>query len=224
MTLLYNHRDPRRARPGLQGYFAHEKTSSSLGPAEGLTCRHRPQVPRRQRVGGAEASGERQAVLGQHSERPGHLGRPLRGHGDRVQVRAPRVRPFIHKSALPYTVSALLYTYPSLLTLCITQIVYLCWRWVGRVRMGRVHVDTTHPWDDPFEVMAIECRSVPPHRTPPQPLADCTPPPLPQPLFVSKRRGINLKGLQDFYLKAKARIWPWLSYMCHIRSTADLCT
>ena len=25
--------------------------------------------------------------------------------------------------------------------------------------------------------------------------------------------------LRNFYLKAKARIWPWLSYMCHIRST-----
>ena len=33
--------------------------------------------------------------------------------------------------------------------------------------------------------------------------------------------GNNLKGLNDFHLKAKARIWPRLSYMCHIRSTAE---
>ena len=27
---------------------------------------------------------------------------------------------------------------------------------------------------------------------------------------------------KDFCLDVKARIWPWLSYMCHIRSTAHL--
>ena len=35
-----------------------------------------------------------------------------------------------------------------------------------------------------------------------------------------ERRGDNLEGFNDFYRKAKARIWPWLSYMCHIRSIA----
>jgi len=35
-----------------------------------------------------------------------------------------------------------------------------------------------------------------------------------------ERRGTNLTGFMDLYLKAKAIIWPWLSYMCHIRSTA----
>ena len=29
-----------------------------------------------------------------------------------------------------------------------------------------------------------------------------------------------MKGFKDFYLKAKAIIWPWLSYMCRVRSTA----
>ena len=28
------------------------------------------------------------------------------------------------------------------------------------------------------------------------------------------------EGVQDSYLRAKALIWPGLSYMCHIRSTA----
>jgi len=37
---------------------------------------------------------------------------------------------------------------------------------------------------------------------------------------AAERKGNQLKGLKDFYLNAKARIWPWLSYMCHIRSTA----
>ena len=27
----------------------------------------------------------------------------------------------------------------------------------------------------------------------------------------------SLKGFEDFYLKDEARIWPGLSYMCHIR-------
>ena len=34
------------------------------------------------------------------------------------------------------------------------------------------------------------------------------------------RRSNRLKGFEDFYLNAKARIWPWLSYVCHVRSTA----
>ena len=29
-------------------------------------------------------------------------------------------------------------------------------------------------------------------------------------------------GFEDFYLKAKARIWHWLSHMCRILSTADI--
>ena len=33
---------------------------------------------------------------------------------------------------------------------------------------------------------------------------------------ASERSGNTLK--HNFSLKAKARIWPWLSYMCHIRS------
>ena len=28
----------------------------------------------------------------------------------------------------------------------------------------------------------------------------------------------NLQYFKDFYLRAKARIWPWLSCMCHVRS------
>jgi len=39
---------------------------------------------------------------------------------------------------------------------------------------------------------------------------------------ASERRGDNLKGFEGFYLKAKARIWPGLSYVCQIRSTAAL--
>jgi len=44
---------------------------------------------------------------------------------------------------------------------------------------------------------------------------------------ASERNGNNLKGFNDFYLNAKARIWPWLSqariwtwlsYMCRFRS------
>ena len=38
---------------------------------------------------------------------------------------------------------------------------------------------------------------------------------------ASARKGNNLKGFEDFRLKVKARIWPWLSYMCRICSTAD---
>ena len=36
------------------------------------------------------------------------------------------------------------------------------------------------------------------------------------------RRGNNFKGSMDFHLKAKARIWPWLSYVCHIRLSKRL--
>ena len=35
-----------------------------------------------------------------------------------------------------------------------------------------------------------------------------------------ERRGNTLEGYNDFSLKSKARIWPCLSYMCHIRSIA----
>jgi len=35
----------------------------------------------------------------------------------------------------------------------------------------------------------------------------------------TERRGNNLNRGKNFYLEAKARIWPRLSYMCHIRST-----
>ena len=38
-------------------------------------------------------------------------------------------------------------------------------------------------------------------------------------IFAPERKGINLKDFKDFYMKAKARIWPGLSYMCHFRST-----
>ena len=37
-------------------------------------------------------------------------------------------------------------------------------------------------------------------------------------------RGGAWKGLNKFtwtMAEAKARIWPWLSYMCHVRSTED---
>ena len=37
---------------------------------------------------------------------------------------------------------------------------------------------------------------------------------------ASERRRNNLKGFQEFDLKAKARIWPRQSDMCRIRSTA----
>ena len=32
--------------------------------------------------------------------------------------------------------------------------------------------------------------------------------------------GTTEKVLRMLCLKAKARIWPWMSYMCHVRSTA----
>ena len=37
----------------------------------------------------------------------------------------------------------------------------------------------------------------------------------------SERRGNNLKVFKALHPKAKAIIWPELSYMCRIRSTAD---
>jgi len=48
--------------------------------------------------------------------------------------------------------------------------------------------------------------------------------PLPSPFVhvasASERRRDKLQGLKDFYLNVKVRIWSWLSYLCHIRSTA----
>ena len=41
-----------------------------------------------------------------------------------------------------------------------------------------------------------------------------------EPSAVERRRN-TFKGLKEFHLKAKAETWPWLSYMCHIRSTAE---
>ena len=35
---------------------------------------------------------------------------------------------------------------------------------------------------------------------------------------TAERRGKTLNGFKDFYVKAKARIWPWLPYICHICS------
>ena len=40
------------------------------------------------------------------------------------------------------------------------------------------------------------------------------------PPAASDRRGNSSEGFNDFYLKATARMRRWLSYMCHIRSTA----
>jgi len=40
----------------------------------------------------------------------------------------------------------------------------------------------------------------------------------------AERAGNNLKGVKDLCLKMdqeKARIWPWLSYRCHIGSAVD---
>jgi len=39
-----------------------------------------------------------------------------------------------------------------------------------------------------------------------------------QSVAAAERRGNNLKGLKDFNLKAKAIIWPWLSYTCQLCS------
>jgi len=40
-------------------------------------------------------------------------------------------------------------------------------------------------------------------------------------ISASDQRRNKSKGLKDFNLKAKARIWPYLSYVSHIRSIAD---
>ena len=42
-------------------------------------------------------------------------------------------------------------------------------------------------------------------------------------ISVAEREGNNLNFFKDFYLEAMARIWPWLSSMCHIRSDAETC-
>ena len=39
-------------------------------------------------------------------------------------------------------------------------------------------------------------------------------------LLPPMRRGNTSKRCKDFHPKCKARIWPWLSYMCHIHSIA----
>jgi hypothetical protein len=39
--------------------------------------------------------------------------------------------------------------------------------------------------------------------------------PLPSEDETTFRRRNNLEGLKDFWLKAKARFWPWLSDICH---------
>ena len=39
-------------------------------------------------------------------------------------------------------------------------------------------------------------------------------------LTASEPRGNSLKRFEELCLIAKARVWPWLSYMRHIRSTA----
>jgi len=39
---------------------------------------------------------------------------------------------------------------------------------------------------------------------------------------AAERTGSHFQGLEDFSVEAKARIWPWLSYLCHIRSTVKL--
>ena len=36
-------------------------------------------------------------------------------------------------------------------------------------------------------------------------------------LLLSREQGENLKGVKDFYLNAKARIWHWLSCVCRVR-------
>ena len=36
---------------------------------------------------------------------------------------------------------------------------------------------------------------------------------------ASERRRNQSKGFKNFYLKAKARVWPWMSCLCHVRPT-----
>ena len=39
---------------------------------------------------------------------------------------------------------------------------------------------------------------------------------------LSERKGNSFKDFDDFYLKAKARIWPELAYVFHVRSAAAI--
>ena len=39
---------------------------------------------------------------------------------------------------------------------------------------------------------------------------------------ASERRGNTVKRFKNFYLEAKASIWPWLSWMCHVGSTVGV--
>ena len=55
------------------------------------------------------------------------------------------------------------------------------------------------------------CCSAPPPSAPTFRLQQVTPPP-----SASKRRGDSLKGWKDCHLKVEARLWPWMSSMCHI--------
>jgi len=41
------------------------------------------------------------------------------------------------------------------------------------------------------------------------------------PRTASERAGNNLKDFRLKMAQAKARFWPWRSYVCHIRSAAD---
>jgi len=51
------------------------------------------------------------------------------------------------------------------------------------------------------------------------PIASTNTTALPSLYPASERRGNNLKFQRNFYLKDKARFWPGLSDMCHVRST-----
>jgi len=42
-------------------------------------------------------------------------------------------------------------------------------------------------------------------------------------LSAFERRGDNSKSVKDCYPHARADIWPWLSYMCHVSSTVVTC-
>ena len=37
---------------------------------------------------------------------------------------------------------------------------------------------------------------------------------------AAERKGNKAKHFKGFYLKAKTRTWPWLSFMCNVRSEA----
>ena len=45
--------------------------------------------------------------------------------------------------------------------------------------------------------------------------------PCPNSALTSERRGNNLKRFKYFYLKAKARIWPYLASVFRVRWTVD---